>query len=148
MYFWKVHSHIHTNALGFFTKNAWQTSPENGVSLIRMERRVGLKVFLGEQGQWFGENNNDDGDKVSIVYDLDGSVTGWMDNVVGRAGSYLIRHANCLIVPSWKRMLCSERDAQVYIQSWRPGNVTLSIASAAYHSHSLRLQGVNREGSC
>ncbi|XP_042333258.1 cell surface hyaluronidase-like isoform X1 [Sceloporus undulatus] len=133
----------HTSALGFFMKNAWQISPQNNVSLIRMEKSVGLKVFLGKRGQWFGDNNND-GDKVSIFHDLDGSVTGYLDSFVGRADNYLIRHPGCLIVPRWNGMICTEKYAQLYIQAWRPENLTLSIARAAYDSHPLRLQGVNR----
>jgi len=33
---------------------------------------------------------------------------------------------------------------QLYIQARRPENLTLSIARAAYHSHPVQLQGVNR----
>ncbi|XP_061451546.1 inactive cell surface hyaluronidase CEMIP2-like isoform X4 [Rhineura floridana] len=133
----------HASAIGFFMKNAWQISPQNNASLIRMERSVGLKVFLGRPGQWFGDNNND-GDKVSIFHDLDGSVTGYPGTFVGRADNYLIRHPGCLIVPRWNGMICAGKYAQLYIQARRPENLTLSIARAAYHSHPLRLQGVNR----
>ncbi|XP_062998722.1 inactive cell surface hyaluronidase CEMIP2-like [Elgaria multicarinata webbii] len=133
----------HVSAIGFFMKNAWQISPQNNVSLVRMERSVGLKVFLGLPGQWFGDNNYD-GDKASIFHDLDGSVTGYPDTFVGRADNYLIRHPGCLIIPRWNGMICAGKYAQLYIQARRPENLTLSIARAAYHSHPLRLQGVNR----
>ncbi|XP_066491514.1 cell surface hyaluronidase-like [Tiliqua scincoides] len=133
----------HSSAIGFFLKNAWQISPQNNVSLIRMERSVGLKVFFGMPGQWFGDNDND-GDKVSIFHDLDGSVTGYPDTFVGRADNYLIRQPGCLIIPRWNGIICSGKYAQLYIQARRPENLTLSIARAAYHSHPLRLQGVNR----
>ncbi|XP_053128836.1 cell surface hyaluronidase-like [Hemicordylus capensis] len=133
----------HSSAIGFFMKNAWQISPQNNVSLVRMERSVGLKVFFGMPGQWFGDHDND-GDKVSIFHDLDGSVTGYPGTFVGRADNYLIRHPGCLIVPRWNGMICSGKYAQFYIQARRPENLTLSIARATYHSHPLRLQGVNR----
>uniref|UniRef100_A0A670JWU2 G8 domain-containing protein n=1 Tax=Podarcis muralis TaxID=64176 RepID=A0A670JWU2_PODMU len=133
----------HSSAIGFFMKNAWQISPQNNASLVRMERSVGLRVFLGRPGQWFGDNNND-GDKVSIFHDLDGSVTGYPGTFVGRSDNYLIRHPGCLIVPRWNGMICAGKYAQLYIQARRPENLTLSIARAAYHFHPLRLHGVNR----
>uniref|UniRef100_A0A674KCU2 hyaluronoglucosaminidase n=1 Tax=Terrapene triunguis TaxID=2587831 RepID=A0A674KCU2_9SAUR len=133
----------YSSAIGFFMKNSWQISPQNNVSQIRMERSVGLKVFFGRSGQWFGDNDND-GDKVSIFHDLDGSVTGYPDTFIGRADNYLLRHPGCLTVPRWNGMICSGKYAQLYIQARRPENLTLSIARATYHSHPLRLQGVNR----
>uniref|UniRef100_A0A8C3RN53 hyaluronoglucosaminidase n=1 Tax=Chelydra serpentina TaxID=8475 RepID=A0A8C3RN53_CHESE len=132
-----------SSAIGFFMKNSWQMSPQNNVSQIRMERSVGLRVFFGRSGQWFGDNDND-GDKVSIFHDLDGSVTGYPDTFIGRADNYLLRHPGCLTVPRWNGMICSGKYAQLYIQARRPENLTLSIARATYHSHPLRLQGVNR----
>ncbi|XP_078237192.1 cell surface hyaluronidase CEMIP2-like [Pogona vitticeps] len=132
-----------SSAIGFFMKNAWQVSPQNNVSSIRMERSVGLKVFLGTPGQWFGENDND-GDKTSIFHDLDGSVTGCPDTFVGRADNYLIHHPGCLSVPRWNGVVCTGRYAQLYIQARHPETLTLSIASAAYPSRPLKLQGVNR----
>uniref|UniRef100_A0A452HPS4 hyaluronoglucosaminidase n=1 Tax=Gopherus agassizii TaxID=38772 RepID=A0A452HPS4_9SAUR len=133
----------YSSAIGFFMKNSWQISPQNNVSQVRMERSVGLKVFFGRSGQWFGDNDND-GDKVSIFHDLDGSVTGYPDTFIGRADNYLLRHPGCLTVPRWNGMICSGKYAQLYIQARRPENLTLSIARATYHSHPLRLQGVNR----
>uniref|UniRef100_K7FSZ3 hyaluronoglucosaminidase n=1 Tax=Pelodiscus sinensis TaxID=13735 RepID=K7FSZ3_PELSI len=132
-----------SSAIGFFMKNSWQMSPQNNVSQIRMERSVGLKVFFGRSGQWFGDNDND-GDKVSVFHDLDGSVTGYPDTFVGRADNYLLRHPGCLTVPRWNGMICTGKYAQLYIQARRPQNLTLSIARATYPSHPLRLQGVNR----
>ncbi|XP_064373332.1 inactive cell surface hyaluronidase CEMIP2-like isoform X2 [Dromaius novaehollandiae] len=133
----------HSSAIGFFMKNSWQISPQNNVSRILMERSVGLKVFFGTSGQWFGNNDND-GDKMSIFHDLDGSVTGYPDTFVGRADNYLLRHPGCLTVPRWKGVICTGKFAQLYIQARRPENLTLSIARATYHSHPLWLQGVNR----
>uniref|UniRef100_A0A8D0BWU0 hyaluronoglucosaminidase n=1 Tax=Salvator merianae TaxID=96440 RepID=A0A8D0BWU0_SALMN len=133
----------HSSAIGFFLKNLWQISPQNNVSLVRMERSVGLKVFFGKPGQWFGHNNHD-GDKVSIFHDLDGSVTGFPGTFVGRADNYLIRHPGCLIAPRWNGVICAGKYAQLYIQARRPENLTLSIARTAYHTRPLRLQGVNR----
>ena len=69
-------------------KNSWQISPQNNVSQILMEKSVGLKVFFGRAGQWFGNNDND-GDKMSVFHDLDGSVTGYSNTFVGRADNYL-----------------------------------------------------------
>ncbi|XP_053933087.1 cell surface hyaluronidase-like isoform X4 [Cuculus canorus] len=133
----------YSSAIGFFMKNSWQISPQNNVSQILMENSVGLKVFFGRSGQWFG-NNDDDGDKTSVFHDLDGSVTGYPDTFIGRADNYLLRHPGCLTVPRWNGVMCTGKFAQLYIQARRPENLTLSIARAAYHSHPLRLQGVNR----
>uniref|UniRef100_A0A672UTU3 G8 domain-containing protein n=1 Tax=Strigops habroptila TaxID=2489341 RepID=A0A672UTU3_STRHB len=133
----------YSSAIGFFMKNSWQISPQNNVSQILMEKSVGLKVFFGRSGQWFGNNDND-GDKMSIFHDLDGSVTGYLDTFIGRADNYLLRHPGCLTVPCWNGVMCTGKFAQLYIQARRPENLTLSIARAAYHSHPLRLQGVNR----
>ncbi|CAM4611557.1 unnamed protein product [Lepidochelys olivacea] len=133
----------YSSAIGFFMKNSWQISPQNNVSQIKMERNVGLRVFFGRSGQWFGDNDND-GDKVSIFHDLDGSVTGYPDTFIGRADNYLLRHPGCLTVPRWNGMICRGKYAQLYIQARRPENLTLSIARATYHSHPLRLQGVNK----
>uniref|UniRef100_A0A8B9FDY4 G8 domain-containing protein n=1 Tax=Amazona collaria TaxID=241587 RepID=A0A8B9FDY4_9PSIT len=133
----------YSSAIGFFMKNSWQISPQNNVSQILMEKSVGLKVFFGRSGQWFGNNDND-GDKMSIFHDLDGSVTGYPDTFIGRADNYLLRHPGCLTVPCWNGLMCTGKFAQLYIQARRPENLTLSIARAAYHSHPLRLQGVNR----
>ncbi|XP_074956626.1 cell surface hyaluronidase CEMIP2-like isoform X2 [Phalacrocorax aristotelis] len=133
----------YSSAIGFFMKNSWQISPQNNMSQILMEKSVGLKVFFGRSGQWFGNNNND-GDKTSIFHDLDGSVTGYRDTFIGRADNYLLRHPGCLTVPRWNGVMCTGKFAQLYIQARRPENLTLSIARAAYHSHPLQLQGVNR----
>ncbi|XP_068551382.1 inactive cell surface hyaluronidase CEMIP2-like isoform X1 [Anas acuta] len=133
----------YSSAIGFFMKNAWQISPQNNVSQILMEKSVGLKVFFGRSGQWFGNNDND-GDKMSIFHDLDGSVTGYPDTFIGRADNYLLRHPGCLTVPRWNGMMCTGKFAQLYIQARRPENLTLSIARATYSSHPLQLQGVNR----
>nr|XP_056722063.1 cell surface hyaluronidase-like [Euleptes europaea] len=133
----------HSSAIGFFMKNAWQMSPQNNVSLLRMERSVGLRVFFGTPGEWFGDHDND-GDKISIFHDLDGSVTGYPGTFVGRADNYLIRQPGCLTVPRWNGIICSGRYAQLYVQARCPENLTLSIARATYHSHPLRLRGVHR----
>ncbi|XP_074455970.1 cell surface hyaluronidase CEMIP2-like isoform X2 [Larus michahellis] len=133
----------YSSAIGFFMKNSWQISPQNNVSQILMEKSVGLKVFFGRSGEWFGNNDND-GDKMSVFHDLDGSVTGYPDTFIGRADNYLLRHPGCLTVPRWNGVMCTGKFAQLYIQARRPENLTLSIARAAYHSHPLRLQGVNR----
>ncbi|NXD76591.1 TMEM2 hyaluronidase, partial [Halcyon senegalensis] len=133
----------YSSAIGFFMKNSWQISPQNNVSQILMEKSVGLKVFFGRSGQWFGNNDND-GDKTSVFHDLDGSVTGYPDTFIGRADNYLLRHPGCLTVPPWNGVMCTGKFAQLYIQARRPENLTLSIARAAYHSHPLQLQGVNR----
>ncbi|NWR69133.1 TMEM2 hyaluronidase, partial [Centropus unirufus] len=133
----------YSSAIGFFLKNNWQISPQNNVSQILMEKSVGLKVFFGRSGQWFGNNDND-GDKMSVFHDLDGSVTGYPDTFIGRADNYLLHHPGCLTVPHWNGVVCTGKFAQLYIQARRPENLTLSIARAAYHSHPSRLQGVNR----
>lgn len=69
-------------------------------------------MFFGRSGQWFGNNDND-GDKMSIFHDLDGSVTGYLDTFISRADNYLLRHPGCLTVPRWNGMMCTGRFAQV-----------------------------------
>ncbi|KAG8440635.1 hypothetical protein GDO86_006401 [Hymenochirus boettgeri] len=131
------------SAIGFSLKNSWQITPQNNVSRVRMENSVGLKVFFGHSGQWFGSNDFD-GDKVSIFHDLDGSVTGYADTFVGRSDNYLMRHPGCLTVPRWNGVICKGKYAQLYIQTRRPENLNLLIARATYPSVPLRLSGVNR----
>ncbi|XP_068000437.1 cell surface hyaluronidase CEMIP2, partial [Melanerpes formicivorus] len=133
----------YSSAIGFLMKNPWQISPQNNVSQILMEKSVGLEVFFGRPGQWFG-SNDEDGDKTSIFHDLDGSVTGYADTFSGRADNSLLQHPGCLAVPRWNGRLCTGSFAQLYIQARHPENLTLSIARAAYQSHPLRLRGVNR----
>ncbi|XP_053573650.1 cell surface hyaluronidase-like [Bombina bombina] len=132
-----------SSAIAFSLKNSWQITPQNNVSQIKMERNVGLKVFFGRSGQWFGSNDYD-GDKVSVFHDLDGSVTGYRDTFVGRADNYILRHPGCLTVPRWNGVICAGKYAQLYIQARRPENLTMLIARAAYPSNPLRLTGVNR----
>ncbi|KAM4676365.1 cell surface hyaluronidase CEMIP2-like isoform 1-T2 [Discoglossus pictus] len=132
-----------SSAIAFSLKNSWQITPQNNVSQIKMDRNVGLKVFFGRPGQWFGSNDYD-GDKVSIFRDLDGSVTGYPDTFVGRADNYLVRHPGCLTVPRWNGVICKGKYAQLYVQARRPENLTMLIARATYSSHPLRLVGVNR----
>uniref|UniRef100_A0A8C5M5N0 Hyaluronoglucosaminidase n=1 Tax=Leptobrachium leishanense TaxID=445787 RepID=A0A8C5M5N0_9ANUR len=132
-----------SSAIGFFLKNSWQITPQNNVSLVRMERNVGLKVFFGRSGQWFGSNDFD-GDKVSIFHDIDGSVTGYPGTYIGRADNFLIRHPGCLTVPRWNGVICSGEYAQLYVQARRPENLAILVARAAYPSLPLRLVGVNK----
>ncbi|NXS08129.1 TMEM2 hyaluronidase, partial [Neodrepanis coruscans] len=97
----------HSSAIGFFLKNSWQISPQNNVSQILMEKSVSKR-----SRNWFGNNDND-GDKMSIFHDLDGSVTGYPDTFIGRADNYLLRHAGCLPVPRWNGVMCTGKFAQV-----------------------------------
>ncbi|XP_035252013.1 cell surface hyaluronidase-like isoform X1 [Anguilla anguilla] len=132
-----------SSAVGFSMKNAWQGSPQNNISAIKMERTVGLNVFFGQPGPWFGANDMD-GDKTSIFHDLDGSLTGYPDSYVARADNYLIRHPGCLTVPRWNGVICHGQYAQLYIQARRPENLTLVMMRERYPNHPLTLQGVNR----
>uniref|UniRef100_UPI00398EB529 cell surface hyaluronidase CEMIP2-like isoform X3 n=1 Tax=Pristiophorus japonicus TaxID=55135 RepID=UPI00398EB529 len=136
----------HSSALAFFMRNAWQISPQNNVSQVKLERSVTLEVFFGKPGQWFGTNGLD-GDWTSIFHDLDGSVTGYPDAFVARADNYLVRHPGCLSVPRWNGVICSGKYAQLYVQAWRPENLSLLITKDSYPNHPLKLQGVNRKAS-
>lgn len=69
-------------------------------------------MFFGRAGQWFGNNDND-GDKMSVFHDLDGSVTGYSNTFVGRADNYLLRHPGCVTVPRWNGVMCTGKYAQV-----------------------------------
>ncbi|XP_067827723.1 inactive cell surface hyaluronidase CEMIP2-like isoform X2 [Heptranchias perlo] len=133
----------YSSALAFFMRNAWQISPQNNVSQVKLERSVNLEVFFGKPGQWFGTNLLD-GDWTSIFHDLDGSVTGFPDTFVARADNYLVRHPGCLSVPRWNGVICSGKYAQLYVQAWRSENLSLLITKDLYPNHPLKLQGVNR----
>lgn len=74
--------------------------------------QVDLRAFFGRPGQWFEENDLD-GDKISIFHDVDGSVTGFKDSYVGRADNYLIQHPGCVNVSQWSGVICSGRYSQV-----------------------------------
>ncbi|XP_078386603.1 cell surface hyaluronidase CEMIP2-like isoform X2 [Cetorhinus maximus] len=133
----------YSSALAFFMRNSWQISPQNNVSQVKLEWNVNLEVFFGKPGQWFGTNSLD-GDRTSIFHDLDGSMTGFPDSFVARADNYLVRHPGCLNVPRWNGVICSGKYAQLYVQAWRPENLSLLITKDSYPNHPLKLQGVNR----
>ncbi|XP_072420918.1 cell surface hyaluronidase CEMIP2-like isoform X3 [Chiloscyllium punctatum] len=136
----------YSSALAFFMRNSWQISPQNNVSQVKLEWNVNLEVFFGKPGQWFGTNTLD-GDQTSIFHDLDGSMTGYPDTFVARADNYLVRHPGCLSVPRWNGVICSGKYAQLYVQAWRPENLSLLITKDSYPAHPLKLQGVNRGAS-
>ncbi|XP_048418630.2 cell surface hyaluronidase-like [Stegostoma tigrinum] len=136
----------YSSALAFFMRNSWQISPQNNVSQVKLEWNVNLEVFFGKPGQWFGTNSLD-GDQTSIFHDLDGSMTGYPDTFVARADNYLVRHPGCLSVPRWNGVICSGKYAQLYVQAWRPDNLSLLISKDSYPDHPLKLQGVNRGAS-
>ncbi|XP_067873820.1 inactive cell surface hyaluronidase CEMIP2-like isoform X2 [Heterodontus francisci] len=133
----------YSSALAFFMRNSWQISPQNNVSQVKLEWNVNLEVFFGKPGQWFGTNSLD-GDQTSIFHDLDGSMTGFPDTFVARADNYLVRHPGCLSVPRWNGVICSGKYAQLYVQAWRPENLSLLITKDSYPNHPLKMQGVNR----
>ncbi|XP_072324858.1 cell surface hyaluronidase CEMIP2-like isoform X1 [Scyliorhinus torazame] len=133
----------YSSALAFFMRNAWQISPQNNVSQVKLDWNVNLEVFFGKSGQWFGTNNLD-GDQTSIFHDLDGSMTGFPDTFVARADNYLVRHPGCLSVPRWNGVICTGKYAQLYVQARRPENLSLLITKDSYPNHPLKLQGVNR----
>ncbi|XP_078385898.1 cell surface hyaluronidase [Cetorhinus maximus] len=132
-----------TSAVGFFLKNPWQLTPKNSLSLVKFGTSVSLRVFFGKPGPWF-EDYNLDGDKNAVFHDIDGSVTGYRDTYVGRMDNFLIQHPNCENVTSWFGSVCSGKYAQVYIQTRRPQNLTMTIVRDEYSQHSMTLRGINQ----
>lgn len=132
-----------TSAIGFFLKNPWQLTPKNSFSLLKFDTKVALRVFFGKPGPWF-EGYDFDGDKNEIFHDVDGSVTGYKDTYVSRMDNFLVQHPGCKNVTSWFGSVCSGKYAQVYIQTRRPQNLTMTIVRDEYPKHPMRLRGINQ----
>ncbi|XP_029468423.1 cell surface hyaluronidase isoform X2 [Rhinatrema bivittatum] len=132
-----------TSAIGFLMKNPWQITPKNNLSSVKFGTNISLKVFFGRPGPWFEESELD-GDKNSIFHDVDGSVTEYKDTYVARIDNYLIRHPNCINVTKWNGVICSGAYAQLYVQTWNPQNLTMTIARDEYPSKHMTLRGINQ----
>uniref|UniRef100_A0A8C8RDF3 hyaluronoglucosaminidase n=1 Tax=Pelusios castaneus TaxID=367368 RepID=A0A8C8RDF3_9SAUR len=135
-----------TSAVGFLMKNPWQMTPKNNISLIKFDTKVSLKVFFGKPGPWF-EDSELDGDKNSVFHDVDGSVTEYNDAYVGRMDNFLVRHPKCINVTSWNGVVCSGTYAQVYIQTWNPQNLIMTIVRDEYPSSPMTLRGINQRAA-
>ncbi|XP_053558482.1 cell surface hyaluronidase [Bombina bombina] len=135
-----------TSAIGFLMKNPWQLTPRNNISFLKFGANVSLKMFFGQTGPWF-EDGNFDGDKNSIFHDVDGSVTDYYDTYVARMDNYLIRHPDCISVTEWNGVICSGTYAQVYVQTWNPPNLTMTITRDEYPSKPMTLRGINQKAS-
>uniref|UniRef100_H3B0G9 Cell migration inducing hyaluronidase 2 n=1 Tax=Latimeria chalumnae TaxID=7897 RepID=H3B0G9_LATCH len=131
------------SAIGFLLKNQWQMTPKNNISLVEFDASVSLRAFFGKPGPWF-EDNEKDGDKNSVFHDVDGSVTGYRDTYVGRIENYLIRHPSCVNVTQWNGVICSGKYAQIYIHTWYPDNLTMSIVRDEYPVNAMEMRGVNQ----
>ncbi|XP_072444263.1 cell surface hyaluronidase isoform X1 [Chiloscyllium punctatum] len=131
------------SAVGFFLKNPWQMTPKNSLSLVKFGKSVSLKVFFGKPGPWF-EACDLDGDKNAVFHDIDGSVTGYRDTYVGRMDNFLIQHPSCENVTSWFGSVCSGKYAQVYVQTRRPQNLTMTIVRDEYSNNPMTLRGINQ----
>ncbi|XP_062905096.1 cell surface hyaluronidase [Mobula hypostoma] len=132
-----------TSAIGFFLKNPWQMTPKNSFSLLKFDTNVALRVFFGKPGPWF-EGYDLDGDKNAVFHDVDGSVTGYKDTYVGRMDNFLVQHPECKNITSWFGSVCSGKYAQVYIQTRRPQNLTMTIVRDEYSRHPMTLRGINQ----
>ncbi|XP_053322607.1 cell surface hyaluronidase [Spea bombifrons] len=135
-----------TSAIGFLLKNPWQLTPRNNVSFLKFGANVSLRAFFGQPGPWF-EDGDLDGDKNSIFHDVDGSVSGYNDTYVARADNYLVRHPNCVNTTEWNGVICSGTYAQVYVQTWNPQNLTMSITRDEYPSRPMTLRGINQKAA-
>ncbi|KAM4707529.1 cell surface hyaluronidase CEMIP2 isoform 1-T2 [Discoglossus pictus] len=135
-----------TSAIGFLMKNPWQLTPKNNVSFLKFGANVSLRAFFGQPGPWF-EDSDLDGDKNAIFHDEDGSVTGYYDSYVARMDNYLIRHPACINVTEWNGVICSGTYAQVYVQTWNPPNLTMTITRDEYSSKPMTLRGINQKAS-
>ncbi|RLW03640.1 hypothetical protein DV515_00006398 [Chloebia gouldiae] len=86
----------YSSAIMFFMINSWQISPQNNVPQILMEKSVGLKVFFGRPGQWFGNNGNEN---VQLPW------CGWLVNVCSCADpsslGFTSSAASVALVPLW-----------------------------------------------
>ncbi|KAG8432599.1 hypothetical protein GDO86_001442 [Hymenochirus boettgeri] len=133
-----------TSAIGFLMKNQWQLTPKNNVSYLKFGANVSLRAFFGQPGPWF-EDSDLDGDKNSIFYDQDGSVTNFKNVYVARMDNYLVRHSDCINITEWNGVICSGTYAQVYIQTWNPSNLTVSIARDEYPSRHMTLKGITQK---
>ncbi|XP_072373475.1 cell surface hyaluronidase isoform X1 [Scyliorhinus torazame] len=131
------------SAVGFFLKNPWQLTPKNSLSLVKFGTSVSLKVFFGKPGPWF-DSYDLDGDKNAVFHDIDGSVTGYTDTYVGRMDNFLIQHPQCKNLTSWFGSVCSGKFAQVYVQTRRPQNLTMTIVRDEYSRHPMTLRGINQ----
>ncbi|XP_043915117.1 cell surface hyaluronidase [Protopterus annectens] len=133
----------YTSAIGFFMKNAWQLTPKNKVSLVKLDINVSLKVFFCKPGPWF-EDCKQDGDKNAVFNDFDGSVSGYKDMLVGRLDNFLIRNPDCINVTDWNGIICKGKYAQIYVQTWNPANNTMSIVRDEYPDFPMLLRGINQ----
>uniref|UniRef100_A0A4W3IX72 hyaluronoglucosaminidase n=1 Tax=Callorhinchus milii TaxID=7868 RepID=A0A4W3IX72_CALMI len=132
-----------TSAVGFSLKNPWQLTPKNSLSLVAFDINVSLNVFFCKAGPWF-EDCDLDGDKNAVFHDVDGSVTGYRDTYVSRLDNYLVRHPDCKEVTSYNGSICSGKYAQVYVQTWRPQNLTMTIVRDEYPANPMTLRGINQ----
>ncbi|KAM4810556.1 cell surface hyaluronidase CEMIP2 [Rhinophrynus dorsalis] len=135
-----------TSAIGFLMKNPWQLTPKNNVSFLKFGANVSLRAFFGQPGPWF-EDSDMDGDKNCIFYDKGGSVTNYNDTYVARIDNYLVRHPDCINVTEWNGVICSGTYAQVYVQTWNPSNLTMTIARDEYPSKTMTLRGINQKAT-
>ncbi|XP_015262458.1 PREDICTED: transmembrane protein 2 [Gekko japonicus] len=135
-----------TSAIGFLLKNTWQMTPKNNISLVKFGKNVSLKVFFGKLGPWF-EDCDLDGDKNSIFHDVDGSVTGYKDTYIGRMDNYLIQHPDCINETKWNGVICSGSYAQVYVQTWNPQSLNMSVVRDEYPHNPMILRGINQRAA-
>ncbi|XP_072420919.1 cell migration-inducing and hyaluronan-binding protein-like [Chiloscyllium punctatum] len=131
----------HTSAIGFRFNNSWQTCPNNNVTRITFQDvPITSRVFFGEPGPWF-HHLDLDGDKTTILHDVDGSVSQFPGAYVVKHDNWLLRHSDCIDVPDWRSAICSGHYAQVYIQARRPANLKMKMIKDEYSNKPLYLKG-------
>uniref|UniRef100_A0A8C5M721 hyaluronoglucosaminidase n=1 Tax=Leptobrachium leishanense TaxID=445787 RepID=A0A8C5M721_9ANUR len=131
----------HTSAIGFRLNNSWQSCPNNNITNIVFEEvPISSRVFFGEPGPWFNHMDMD-GDKTTVFYDVDGSVSEYPGAFLVKHDNWLLRHPDCLDVPDWKGAICSGNYAQIYIQARKPANLGMTIIKDEYPDHPLHLEG-------
>ncbi|KAK1160788.1 cell migration-inducing and hyaluronan-binding protein-like [Acipenser oxyrinchus oxyrinchus] len=131
----------HTSAFGFRLNNSWQSCPNNNVTDITFEDvPITSRVFFGEPGPWFNRMNMD-GDKTTILHDVDGSVSEYPGAFLVKDDNWLLRHPDCIDVPDWRAAICSGRYAQIYIQARNPANLDMKMIKDEYPEHPLSLVG-------
>ncbi|KAF7646040.1 hypothetical protein LDENG_00194740, partial [Lucifuga dentata] len=117
----------HTSAFGFRLNNSWQSCPKNNITDITFDHvPITSRVFFGEPGPWFNKMQMD-GDKTTILHDIDGSVSEYPGAFLVKEDNWLLRNPDCIDVPNWKAAICSGLYAQVYIQTRNPANLNMQM---------------------
>ncbi|XP_068174861.1 cell migration-inducing and hyaluronan-binding protein-like [Antennarius striatus] len=131
----------HASAFGFRLNNTWQSCPKNNITGVTFDHvPITSRVFFGEPGPWFNTMELD-GDKITIVHDIDGSVSEYPGAFLVKEDNWLLRHPDCIDVPDWRAAICSGHYAQIYIRTRNPANLNMQMVRDDYPDRPLTLKG-------